>query len=155
MVHVAHLSSNSVVVQPHPGVDVPVGLTGIQEVPGELLSELHVGAAAPPLPGILGPQRLWGEVLHDAVHHALPSVDGLQLQAVQLDAEGLFVAAPLLVAAAGLQLAHGAGVGHGVHHPSRRDGIGEGALSESWAREGAAGWPVKKCGIRNDTLTLQ
>lgn len=138
MVQFPHLSSDSVVVEPHPGVDVPVGLAGVQEVPGELLAEFHVGAAAPPLPGVLGPQRLRGEVLHDAVHHALPSVDGLQLQAVQLDAEGLLVAAPLLVAAASLQLAHGAGVGHGVHHARCRDGIGKGALSEAWVREGSS-----------------
>lgn len=130
-----HLSSHSVVVEPHPGVDVPVGLAGVQEVPGELLAEFHVGAASPPLPGVLWPQRLWGEVLHDAVHHAFAPVDGLQLQTVQLDAEGLLIAAPLLVTAARLQLAHGAGVGHGVHHARRRDGIGKGALSEPWERE--------------------
>lgn len=69
-------------MEPHPGMDVPVGFAGIQEVPGELLAEFHIRAAAAPLPGVLGTQGLSREVLHDAVHHALPSVDGLQLQTV-------------------------------------------------------------------------
>lgn len=126
-----HLSPNSIIVQPHTGVDVLVGFAGIQEVPRELLAEFHIGAAAAPLPGVLGSRQVGGEVLHDAVYHTLPPVDGLQLQAVQFDAKGLLVATPLLVAAARLQFAHGAGVGHGMHHACCGDGIREGTLSET------------------------
>lgn len=132
----SHLSPHSVIVQPHAGMNVPVGLAGIQEVPRELLAEFHIRTAAAPLPGVLGARQVRGEVLHDAVYHALPPVDGLQLQAVQFDAKGFLVAAPLLVAAARLEFAHGAGVGHGVHDARCCDGIREGTLSETCGAEG-------------------
>lgn len=120
-------------------MDVFVGLAGIQEVPRELLPEFHVGAAAAPLPGVLRSRQVGGEVLHDAVYHPLPPVDGLQLQPVKFDAKGLLVPAPLLVAAARLELAHGAGVGHCVHHTCRRDGVRKGALSEACGGGGREG----------------
>lgn len=126
-----HLSADSIVMKPHAGVDVPVGLTGVQKVPRELLPEIHIGAAAAPLPGVLRSRQVGGEVLHHTVHHTLPPVDGLQLKAVQLDAKGLLVAAALLVTAACLQLAHRAGVGHRVHHACSCDGVCEGTLSKT------------------------
>lgn len=123
-------------MQPHTGVDVPVGFTGIQEVPREFLAEFHVRAAATPLPGVLGSREVCREVLHDAMYHTLPPVDGLQLQTVQFDAKGLLVPTPLLVTAARLQFAHGAGVGHRVHHACCCDGIGKGTLSEACGAKG-------------------
>lgn len=129
-------------MQPHTGVDVLVGFAGIQEVPRELLAEFHVGAAASPLPGILGSRQVGGEVLHDAVYHTLPPVDGLQLQTVQFDAKGLLVATPLLITAACLQFAHGAGVGHCVHHTCCCDGIRKGTLSETCTEKGQDGGVV-------------
>lgn len=126
-------------MQPHTGVDVLVGLAGVQEVPRELLAEFHVGAAAAPLPGVLRSRQVGGEVLHDAVYHPLPPVDGLQLQPVKFDAKGLLVPPPLLVAAARLELAHGAGVRHRVHHTCRCDGVSKGAFSEACGGGGARG----------------
>lgn len=131
----SHLSANSVIMQPHPGVDVPVGFASIQEVPGELLTELHVGAAAAPLPGVLGSREVGREVLHDPVDHTLPPVDGLLLQTVQFDAESLLVPTSLLITAARLQFAHGAGVGHCVHHACCCDGIRKGTLSETCSKK--------------------
>lgn len=126
-----HLSPNSVIMQPHTGMDVFVGLTGIQEVPRELLSEFHIGAAATPLPGVLGSWQVGGEVLHDTMYHTLPPVDGLQLQAVEFDAKGLLIPTSLLITAACLQFAHGAGIGNRVHHARCRNGICKGTLSKT------------------------
>lgn len=70
-------------------------------------------------------------MLHDSVYHAFPPVEGLLLQTTQLNAKGLFVTSPLLVAATGLQLAHGAGIGHSMNHPRRRNGVRKRALSET------------------------
>lgn len=121
-------------MQPHSSMDVLVGFTGIQEVPRELLPEFHIRAAAAPLPGVLRSRQVGGEVLHDAVYHTLPTVDGLQLQTMQLDAEGLLVSTPLLITAACLQFAHRASIGHCMHHTRCCDGIRKGTLSETcWA----------------------
>lgn len=130
-----HLSANSIIVKPHTGVDVSVGLTGVQEVPRELLSEIHIRAAAAPLPGVLWSRQFGREVLHDTVDHTLPPVDGLQLQPVQFDAEGLLVATALLVTATCLQLAHGAGVGHRMHHACCCNGVRKGTFPETCKSE--------------------
>lgn len=118
-------------MQPHPGVDVPVGFTSIQEVSGELFSKLHIWAAAAPLPGVLWSREVSREVLHDAMYHTLSAVDGLQLQTVEFESEGLLVAATLLVTAASLQFAHRARVGHCVHHASCCYCISKSAFSEA------------------------
>lgn len=128
-----HLSSHSIIMQPHTGMDVFVGLAGIQEVPRELLSKFHIRAAAAPLPGVLGPRKVGGEVLHDAVYHTLPPVDGFQLQAVQFDTKGFLISTSLLVTAARLQFAHGAGVGHCMYHSSCCDGVRKGTFSKTCA----------------------
>lgn len=147
-----HLSANSIVMKPHAGVDVPVGLTGVQKVPRELLPKIHIGAAAAPLPGVLRSRQVGGEVLHHTVHHTLPPVDGLQLKAVQFDAKGLLVAAALLVTAACLQLAHRAGVGHCVHHACSCDGVREGTLSKTCEDE--RGGRVSYIIILHNTSTI-
>lgn len=118
-------------MQPHPGVDVPVGFTGIQEVPGELFSKLHIGAAAPPLPGVLWSREVSREVLHDAMDHTLPAVDGLQLQTVEFDSKGFLVPAPLLITTASLQFAHRARIGDCVHYTSGCNCISKSAFSET------------------------
>lgn len=113
-----HLSSNTVVVQSHPGVYISVGLSRVQEVFRELLPELHIRTATPPLPLLHGstpfgnPMVLQDtpSLLHYTVHHALASVDGFQLQSVQFLAEDFFVSAPFLVTATRLQFPHGAGI---------------------------------------------
>lgn len=131
-----HLSPNSIIMQPHTGMDVFVGFAGIQEVPRELLTEFHIGTAATPLPGILGSWQVSGEMLHNAVYHTLSPVDGLQLQTVQFDAKGLLVPTALLVTAACLQFAHGAGVGHCMYHTCCCNGIRKGTLSETCGVKG-------------------
>lgn len=118
-------------MQPHPGVNVPVGFTGIQEVPGELFSKLYIGAAATPLPGVLWSREVSRVVLHDAMYHTLSAVDGLQLQTVEFDSEGFFVPAPLLVTTASLQFAHRARIGYCVHYTSRCNCISKSAFSET------------------------
>lgn len=118
-------------MEPHPSVDVPVGFTGIQEVPGELFSKLHIGAAATPLPGVLWSREFSREVLHNAMYHTLSAVDGLQLQTVEFDSEGFLVPAPLLVTTASLQFAHRARIGHCVHYTSRCNCISKSAFSET------------------------
>lgn len=126
-----HLSPNSIIMEPHTRMDVPVGFTGIQEVPRELLTEFHIWAAATPLPGVLGTWEVCREVLHDTMYHTLPPVDGLKLQAVQFDAKGLLVPTPLLITAARLQFAHGACIGHCMYHACCCYGIGKRTLSEA------------------------
>lgn len=115
----------------HPGVNVSVRLAGVQELFGEAFPELHVRTATTPFPGVLGSESIGRKVLHYSVDHAFTPVDGLQLQTVEFYPKSLFVSSPFLVAAAGLQLAHGAGVGHGVHHSGCRDGVGECAFSKT------------------------
>lgn len=126
-----HLPPHSIIMQPHPGMDVPVGFPSIQEIPGELFTKLHIRAAAAPLPGVLWSSDFSREVLHDAMYHTLPAMDGFQLQTVQFDSEGFLVPAPFLVATASLQFAHRARVGHCVHDTGCCNGIGKSALSET------------------------
>lgn len=126
-----HLPPYSIIMQPHPGMDVPVGFAGIQEVPGELFSKLHIGAAATPLPGVLWSWQLSREVLHHAMYHTLSAVDGLQLQPVEFDSEGFLVPAPLLITTASLQFAHRARIGHCVHYTSGCNCISKSAFSET------------------------
>lgn len=116
-------------------MDVSVRFPGVQKVFREALSKTHVRAAAAPLPGVLqaGAGRGQGRVLGNSVAQAFAALQRFQLQAVQLPTEGLLVAAPGRVAAAGPQFAQGAGIGYRVHHAGCRDGVGEGTLSETWA----------------------
>lgn len=123
-------------MQPHAGVDVPVGFTSIKEVSGELFSKLHIRAAATPLPGVLWSREVSREVLHDTMDHTLPAVDGLQLQTVEFDSEGFLVPASLLITAASLQFAHRARIGHCVHHTGSCNGISKSALSEPYKDKG-------------------
>lgn len=119
----------------HPGVNVSVRLAGVQELLGEAFPKLHVGTAAAPFPGVLGAESVGGKVFHHAVHHAFTPVDGLQLETVEFDPERLLVPSAFFVAAAGLQLAHGAGVGHCVDHTGRCDGIRKCAFPETCQRD--------------------
>lgn len=132
----SHLPPDSVIVEPHARVDVSVRLPGVQKVLGEALPEAHVGAAAAPLPGVLqaGAGRRQGRVFWDPVTQALPALQRVQLQAVQLLPESFFIPAPGRIAAASPQLAQGARIGHSVHHASGSDGVGESALSEACGR---------------------
>lgn len=119
----------------HPGVNVSVRLTGVQELLGEAFTELHVGAAAAPFPGVLGTESVGGKVLHHTVHHSFTPVDGLKLQTVEFDPERLLVPSTFLIAATGFQFAHGAGVGHSVHHTGRRNSVCKCAFSETCQRD--------------------
>lgn len=129
----SHLPPNSVVVEPHARVDISVRLPGVQKVLREALPEAHVGATAAPLPGVLQARAGRGQsrVFRDPVAQALTTLERVQLQAVQLPAEGLLVPAPGGVAAASPQFTQGTGIGHSVYDPSCGDGVGEGALSKA------------------------
>ncbi len=142
---VSHLPANSVVVKSHPGVNVSVRLTGVQEVLGEAFPKLHVGTAAAPFPGVLGAESVGGKLFHHAVHHAFPPVDGLQLETVEFDPERLLIPSAFLITAAGLQLAHGAGVGHSMHHSGRCDGICKRTFSETCQRDNTRDYSGKPC----------
>lgn len=129
----SHLPPNSVVVKPHACMDVSVGLPGVQKVLGEALSKAHVGAATAPLPGVLQARagRGQGWEFRDTVAQAFPALQCVQLQAVQLLAEGILVPAPGGITATSPQLAQGACVGYSMHHTSCSDGISEGTLPET------------------------
>lgn len=121
-------------------MDISVRLPGVQKVLREALPEAHVGATAAPLPGVLQARAGRGQsrVFRDPVAQALTTLERVQLQAVQLPAEGLLVPAPGGVAAASPQFTQGTGIGHSVYDPGCGDGVGEGALSKAW------GWRSRK-----------
>lgn len=129
----SHLPSHTVVVESHACVDVSVRLSGVQKVLREAFSEAHIRTAATPLPGVLQAcaGRGDGRVFRDPVAQALSALQRVQLQAVQLPTEGLFVPTPGGVATASLQFTQGTGVGHCVHHPGSCYGVGESTLSKT------------------------
>lgn len=117
-------------------MDVSVRLPGVQKVLGEAFSKAHIRAAATPLPGVLQARvgRGQGRMLRDPVAQALTALQRVQLQAVQLPTEGLFIPAPGGVATTSLQFTQGAGVGHRVYYPGSCYGVGESTLSKTYGK---------------------
>lgn len=133
----SHLPAHSVVVESHACVDVSMRLSGVQKVLGKAFSEAHIRTAATPLPGVL---QAWAggrysRVFRDPVAQALSPLKRVQLQAVQLPTEGLFIPTPGGVATASLQFTQGTRVGHCVHYPGSCNGVGESTLSKTCGKE--------------------
>lgn len=129
-----YLSPHPVVVDSHPCLDVPGSFPGIQEIPRELLSKVHVMVTATPFPCVLGAGAGVGAWARTRARQGVGKTfaPGQCLQLQQFGPQPILLTTPLPATAAAHQLAQAAGCGYRVHDASSQHGEGKGTLTETW-----------------------